>query len=314
MCRLLVIPWDAGRSDDAGSAFGCEHRVRTLDLHANAAFDCEPLPAPPRARSTAAGTVACANGAKEAGTLAIAGLQRRSLHSAVVAGERVKLMVQNRAVLGSAESRRLRRQGLIPGVLYGRETPVPISVPARDLRSALTTKGGLNAVLDVVVDGGKVHSSVLKEYQQDKVRGFITHVDLQEVRLDQPIHATVPLHLHGEPAGVKVGGVLAQVTNELNVEALPMEVPEHLEADVSEMNIGDSLRLSALRVPQGVTLLDDLDETVIATVTQPTREELPEPVEGEAVEGEEAAEGEEPAAEGEPAGEADAGESAASEE
>jgi large subunit ribosomal protein L25 len=224
-------------------------------------------------------------------------------------------MVQNRAVLGSAESRRLRRQGLIPGVLYGRESPVPFTVPARELRSALTTKGGLNAVLDVVVEGGQIHSSVLKEYQQDKVRGFITHVDLQEVRLDQPIHATVPLHLHGEPAGVKLGGVLAQVTNELNVEALPMEVPEHLEADVSDMNIGDSLRLSSLQVPEGVTLLDDLDETVIATVTQPTREELPEPVEGEAAaEGEEAAEGEAPAAEGEPAGEADAGESAASEE
>ena len=185
-------------------------------------------------------------------------------------------MVQNRAVLGSAESRRLRRQGLIPGVLYGREKPVSISIPERDLRTALTTKGGLNAVLDVAVEGGKVHSSVLKEFQQDKVRGHITHVDLQEVRLDQPIHATVPLHLHGEPVGVKEGGVLSQVTNELNVEALPMEVPEHLEADVSAMHIGDSLRLSSLQVPEGVTLLDDLEETVIATVTQPTREE-PEP-------------------------------------
>jgi large subunit ribosomal protein L25 len=225
-----------------------------------------------------------------------------------VAGERVKLLVQNRAVLGSAESRRLRRQGLIPGVLYGREQPVPISIAERDLRSALTTKGGLNAVLDVVVEGGKVHSSVLKEYQQDKVRGHITHVDLQEVRLDQPIHATVPLHLHGEPAGVKEGGVLSQVANELNVEALPMEVPEHLEADVSEMGIGDTLRLSALKVPDGVTLLDDLEETVLATVTQPTREEEPVPAEGEAAEGE-AVEGEEPAAEGEgePAGEADSG-------
>jgi len=223
-----------------------------------------------------------------------------------VAGERVKLMVQNRAVLGSAESRRLRRQGLIPGVLYGREQPVSISITERDLRSALTTKGGLNAVLDVVVEGGKVHSSVLKEFQQDKVRGHITHVDLQEVRLDQPIHATVPLHLHGESVGVKEGGVLSQVTNELNVEALPMEVPEHLEADVSEMHIGDTLRLSSLQVPAGVTLLDDLDDTVIATVTQPTREE-PEPVaEGELAEGEEpAAEGAAEAAAAE--GDADAG-------
>jgi large subunit ribosomal protein L25 len=139
-----------------------------------------------------------------------------------VAGERVKLAVRNRETLGSAESRRLRKQGLIPGVLYGREEPVAISIPERDLRSALTTRGGLNAVLDVVVEGGKTHSSVLKEYQRDAIRGFITHVDLQEVRLDQPIHATVPVTLHGESAGVKEGGILSQVTNEVNVEALPM--------------------------------------------------------------------------------------------
>jgi large subunit ribosomal protein L25 len=224
-----------------------------------------------------------------------------------VAGERVKLMVQNRAVLGSAESRRLRRQGLIPGVLYGREQqPVPITIPERALRSALTTSGGLNAVLDVVVDEGKIHSSVLKEYQQHPVKGLIMHVDLQEVRLDQPIHATVPLHLEGEPVGVKEGGVLTQVTNEVNVEALPMEVPEHLEADVSEMSIGDTLRLSAVKPPEGVTLLDDLEETVLATVTQPMREEEPEPVEGEeGAEGEAAAEGAE-GAEGETAAEGDA--------
>jgi large subunit ribosomal protein L25 len=215
-------------------------------------------------------------------------------------------MVQNRAVLGSAESRRLRRQGLIPGVLYGREQqPVPISIPERSLRSALTTSGGLNAVLDVVVDDGKIHSSVLKEYQQHPVKGLIMHVDLQEVRLDQPIHATVPLHIHGEPIGVKEGGVLSQVTTEVNVEALPMEVPEHLEADVSEMAIGDTLRLSAVTPPAGVTLLDDLEETVIATVTQPMREEEPESVAGEeGVEGEEGAEGE-AVGEGETAAEGD---------
>jgi large subunit ribosomal protein L25 len=197
------------------------------------------------------------------------------------------LAVENRELLGSAESRRLRRRGLIPGVLYGREAPVPITIPERSLRAALTTRGGLNAVLDVVVEGGATHSSVLKDYQQHPVRGHITHVDLQEVRLDQPIHATVPLTLHGEPLGVKEGGVLSQGVNEVNVEALPMEVPEHLEVDVSGLHIGDTLRLSALQVPAGVTLLDDLEETVLATVTQPTRVEEPEVAEeGEAAEGE----------------------------
>jgi large subunit ribosomal protein L25 len=207
------------------------------------------------------------------------------------------LLVHNRAVLGSAESRRLRRKGLIPGILYGREEPVPISIAERDLRTALTTRGGLNAVLDVVVEGGKTHSSVLKEYQQDKIRGHITHVDLQEVRLDQPIHATVPVTLHGEAAGVKEGGVLTQMTSEVTVEALPMEVPEHLEADISDLQIGDTLRLSAVKLPEGVTLLDDPEEIVIASVTQPRIEEEPETTpeggeelaEGEAAEGGEAA-------------------------
>ena len=220
-------------------------------------------------------------------------------------------MVQNRAILGSAEARRLRRQGIIPGVLYGREEPVSISIPERDLRTALTTRGGLNAVLDVVVEGGKTHSSVLKDYQQDPVRGLITHVDLQEVRLDQPIHATVPLTLHGEPVGVKEGGILTQVTNELNVEALPMEVPEHLEIDVSELQIGDTLRLSAMPATEGVILLDDLEQTVLATVTQPRTEEEPETVEAgaegdEAVEGEAAAEADESQGEPEAAADGDA--------
>ncbi len=212
--------------------------------------------------------------------------------------ERHQLLVSHRDTLGSAESRRLRRRGLIPGVLYGREQPVAISVPERDLRAALTTEGGLNAVLDVVVESGKTHPSVLKEYQRDLVRGVITHVDLQEVRLDQLIHATVPVALVGDPVGVKEGGVLSQVTIEVNVEALPMEVPQHLDLDVSALGIGDSARLESLPVPEGVKLLDDPD-TVLASVGHATRVEEPEeaPAEGEG----EVAEGE---ALAEPAGEA----------
>jgi large subunit ribosomal protein L25 len=204
-------------------------------------------------------------------------------------------VVQNRAVLGSAESRRLRRQGLIPGVLYGRETPVAIAVDERDLRHALTGDAGTNAVLDVVVEGGKSHASVLKEYQQDPVRGFITHVDLQEVRLDQPIHATVPVHLVGEAAGAKEGGVLQQAVTEITVEALPLEVPATVDFDVSSLHIGDSAHLGDVPLPDGVTLVDDA-ETVLASVTQPTRVEEPEETleEGEEAATAELAEGEQP--------------------
>jgi large subunit ribosomal protein L25 len=214
-----------------------------------------------------------------------------------VAGERVKLLVRPREGRGSADSRRLRRQGIVPGVLYGRGEPQAICVEERTLRSALTGAGGLHAILDVVVEGAdKTHPSVLKDYQQDVVRGGVTHVDLQEVRLDQPIQATVTVTLVGEAAGSKEGGVLSQVTRELTVEALPLEIPEHIDFDVSELRIGDTARVADLVVPDGATVIDD-PETVIANVTLPTRVEEPEEAleEGEeAAEGEGAAEGEQP--------------------
>jgi large subunit ribosomal protein L25 len=219
-----------------------------------------------------------------------------------VAGERVKLTVSERTKLGSAESRRLRRQGLIPGVLYGRTVPVAISVGERDLRSALTGAAGSHVVLDVAIDGGSEHSAILKDFQRDKVRGSITHVDLQEVRLDQPIQTAVVVTLVGEAKGTREGGILQQVTTEVNVEALPLEIPQHLEADVSELGIGDILRLAEVVVPVGVKLLDDPDEVVIASV-QLAREEEPE-------EAEEGAEGAEEGAEPEAgAEEATAGDS-----
>jgi len=219
-----------------------------------------------------------------------------------MAGERTKLTVRKRERLGSRETRRLRKQGLVPGVLYGRGEPVSICIEERELRRALTGAAGLHSILDVEVDGtGASHASILKEYQVDKVRGGVTHVDLQEVRLDQTITASVSVHLIGgdDAPGVREGGVLSQPLREIQVEALPLEVPEHLDLDVSHMATGDTLRISDVVVPDSVTLLDD-PETVVATVTAPTRvvepEEELEGEEAEGVEGEAAAEGEEPEA------------------
>jgi large subunit ribosomal protein L25 len=214
-----------------------------------------------------------------------------------MAGERTKLVVAQRERLGSAESRRLRKEGLVPGVLYGNGEPVAISITERELRRALTGAGGLHAILDVEIDGkGETHASILKEYQVDAVRGGVTHVDLQEVRLDQAIQASVTvLLLGGEDApGVREGGVLSQPLREVTVEALPLEVPEHLDLDVSGMDIGATLRISDLTAPEGVTLLDD-PELVVATVTAPTKVVEPEPTEEELAELEaaELAEGEE---------------------
>ncbi|HET8528661.1 MAG TPA: 50S ribosomal protein L25 [Gaiellaceae bacterium] len=203
-----------------------------------------------------------------------------------MAGERIKLTVAHREKLGSPESRRLRKQGLVPGVLYGRDEPISICVEERELRRALTTSAGLHAILDVQVDGkGTSHASILKDYQVDKVRGHVTHVDLQEVRLDQPIHAAVSVTLVGgeDAPGVREGGVLSQPLRELSVEALPLEVPEHIDVDVTALELGGTLRVADIAGREGVTFLDD-PETVVATVTAPTREVAPE----ELLEGEEA--------------------------
>jgi large subunit ribosomal protein L25 len=240
-----------------------------------------------------------------------------------MAGERTKLVVAQRERLGSAESRRLRKEGLIPGVLYGGGEPVAISIEERELRRALTGAGGLHSILDVEVDGkGETHASILKEYQVDPVRGGVTHVDLHEVRLDKPIQASVSVDLLGgeDAPGVREGGVLSQPLREVTVEALPLEMPEHIDLDVSGMDIGGTLRISDLTAPEGTTLLDD-PEMVVATVTAPTKVVEPEPTEEElaameaegeeGVEGEEGAEGE--AAEGaaEPEAESSGGEDTA---
>jgi large subunit ribosomal protein L25 len=208
-----------------------------------------------------------------------------------MAGERVKLNVRPRPQRGSAEARRLRGQGLVPGVLYGDgQDAHPFAVAERELRRALGGDHGLHTIVDVAVqDGGKPRHAVLKDFQVDPVRGRLLHIDLHEVRLDQAIHAQVVVELAGTPEGVTMGGVLSQVTREVAVEALPMEVPDRLELDVSGMAIGDSLRVGDLRAPEGVTILDD-PEAVLTTVTQPTRVEEPE----EVVEEEELPEGEVP--------------------
>jgi len=210
-----------------------------------------------------------------------------------MAGERVKLQVQERESRGSAESRRLRKEGLIPGVLYGRgKAPHPICIAERELRRVLTGGQGLHAILDVTLDGQKTtHPSILKEYQQHPVKGGIIHIDLQEVRLDQPIQARVVVELVGEPAGVTEGGVLSQVNREITVQALPMEIPEHLELDVTPLGVNESLRVADLTAIEGVTFLDD-PETVIATVSAPTVVEEPAEVLEEGEEPAEAPEGE----------------------
>jgi large subunit ribosomal protein L25 len=226
-----------------------------------------------------------------------------------VSGDRIKLEVSEREERGSRHARRLRAEGIIPGVLYGNGQPRAIAVPERALRGAMSGPSGLHAILDVVLEGQKtVHPSILAEYQQDPVRGTIAHIDLREVRLDQPIQASVVVHLVGEAEGAKSGGVVSLVQRELNVEALPMDVPDHIDVDITRLDVGDVLRLEDVRAPEGVTFLDDPHETVIVSVAMARAFAELEEAEAEAAaeaEAEALAEGEE-GEEGEPSEEGEA--------
>jgi large subunit ribosomal protein L25 len=207
-----------------------------------------------------------------------------------------KLDVTRRAAGGSRAARRLRRAGRVPGVVYGGGgDPVGFDADARELRLALASTG---AVLDLSIDGDKATPVVLKEAQRDPVRGAMMHVDLLRVRLDEAISAVVPLELAGteDAPGVKEGGVLEQITRELNVEALPTAIPESIVHEIGEMQIGETISLAAVAMPEGVTLLDDVEETVVATLSPP-RLQVEEEVEAET---ELVGEGEEPSEEAEP--------------
>ena len=211
-----------------------------------------------------------------------------------MSGDRIRLEVKERHAdsLGSRRVRRLRKEGFIPGVLYGKGHTRPLVVAERELRVALTGSSGLHAIIDVVFDGQATpHHAVLKDYQRHAVRGFITHVDFHEVRLDQTIQASVAVHLIGESPGVKQGGVLQQVTREINIEALPGAIPEHIEVDIGTLEIGGALRLESIEAIEGVTFLDDIHETVIASCTAPRglEEEADEDAEAAEGDGDEAA-------------------------
>jgi large subunit ribosomal protein L25 len=182
--------------------------------------------------------------------------------------ESTALVVARREPAGSRAVRRLRREGNVPGVVYGGgETPVAFRVQARTLRQALAHAG---AVLDLRIDGDSATPVVVKELARHPVSGETMHIDLLRVRLDQAIETTVVLELTGseESPGIRDGGVLEHVTRELAIEALPNDIPDSLQHDVSAMEIGETLTLDSLRPPASVKLLDD-PETVIATLSPP---------------------------------------------
>jgi large subunit ribosomal protein L25 len=230
-----------------------------------------------------------------------------------MASQSTKLTISSREVSNSRSTRRLRRQGQVPGVLYGGgDDAMPFAVDERELRHALAARG---AAVELEL-GGDATPAVLKDAQRHPVRGHTMHVDFLRVNLNVAIHAVVALELIGgdEAPGAIEGGVLEHVTREVNIEALPNDIPERLQVDASSMQINDTLLLSAVTAPEGVTILDDLDETVVATLTPPKLQADLEALDEEAAleqETELVGEGEAPAAdEGEGEGDSGGGDAA----
>jgi large subunit ribosomal protein L25 len=194
--------------------------------------------------------------------------------------DNVNIVVHKRDVTGTRASKRLRKEGLIPGVLYGHgKDAVLIAVEPHALREALGTGAGTHAILNVTFEGQKRgHKAIVKEMALDRVKHSVIHVDLQEIRLDETIETTVAIHFEGESRGVKAGGMLDEAVREVAVKGIVTEIPEHLVMDITELDVNATLKVADLQVPEGIEVLDDPEE-VLCSVLPPRKveaEEVPE--------------------------------------
>ena len=180
----------------------------------------------------------------------------------------VSLTAQPRTEFGNGPARRLRQQGLVPGVVYQPGGPsLALSLSDRELRRALHE--GRTGVIDLVIGDAPARPVLLKDWQLHPLHLEVVHVDFQEVDLTQTIEAPVQITLSGIPVGVREGGVLDQPLREVIVSALPDSLPDHIEIDVAELNVGDSVTVAELHAPEGVTIVTD-SETVVASVVAPS--------------------------------------------
>jgi len=209
--------------------------------------------------------------------------------------EQVSLRVRSGRKTGSRESRRVRRQGQVPAVVYGPDvSPIPVAVDSHDLHLALHTEAGTNAIINLEIEDGDTLTTMARVIERHPFRNEYRHVDFVTVDLSKKVHAEVALHFEGTPAGVKEGGVFSPRRTHVLIEVLPTEIPAYIELDVSEVEIGGSLRIEDLPELENVVYLEEPD-AVVMSVTVPAAEiEEPEPEEVELLEGEELEEGEEP--------------------
>ena len=184
------------------------------------------------------------------------------------------LTIETRELTGKGPARRLRADGKIPAVVYGLGSSTPVSVNRKELARIINTGAGASTLLTLKAGNSDVEKlAILRDYQTDPIKNKLTHADFQEVAADKTIQVTVPVVLaEGDPVGVKQGGLLSHPTREIHIECLPLNIPEHIVVDASALDMGHSMHISELKLPEGVKVLSDLD-LVVATISAPVSAE-----------------------------------------
>lgn len=192
--------------------------------------------------------------------------------------ERVTIDVGVRGKVGKETAKKVRKEGNIPGIVYGKETNIPIIIPFVSIKALKALHFSESIIINMNVSGEKKNdqfATLIKDIQLNPLTEAIIHIDFLKIALDKKTRVNVSVVVQGEAAGVKAGGVLEQILREIEIEALPLFIPEHIEVDVSGLEIGDSLHVSNIKAGEGIKILTNSGET-IATVVGMKAEELPE--------------------------------------
>ncbi len=191
--------------------------------------------------------------------------------------EITKLSASKRAEQGKGPARRLRVEGKIPAIAYGKKlAATQLAVSPKELRAVLGTSHGRNSVVELVVDGKDSITAMVREYAHHPVSREIIHADFIQVDLNEPVEVTVPLRLAGKAKGLVQGGILQQVFRTLPVTCLPGKIPADLTCDVTELDLGDTLKVSQLSLPEGVTVRLSPEQTIVTVVAPEKKSEAEE--------------------------------------
>ena len=199
----------------------------------------------------------------------------------------ILVTAKNRSERGKNAAKRLRREGFVPGIVYGgKGGNVSIAVDPKSLQKVLRSEAGRNAILRLDISGAGATNAILKSWQVDPIKETFLHADFYRIAMDVAIRVTVPVQVRGEARGVKVdGGILELIMREIEVECLPGDIPEHIDVDVSDLGLNGALRVSDLPVSAKVKILEGSDQVVVHVVSVKEEAAAPTavPVEGEAV-------------------------------